>query len=168
VDRLREYFAPEDRLAQPPTDDVTQPTADTASTTDTTQRQSDTATNTQPPNTLSSQASDNLNASQGNSSTTSLNTKAHTDITQTVGPAQTTTQTNNSAPIAQSQTGSPQWYEVERLLGTRMQNKKRFFKVKWLDPLSKPSWEPEQNISENLKREYYAFYTKTGTRRKRN
>ena len=58
------------------------------------------------------------------------------------------------------------WYEAEKLLRTRGRGKNRQFLVKWVGN-HKPSWEPEDNVSEFLITQYFITHTKKGGRRKR-
>jgi transposase InsO family protein len=46
------------------------------------------------------------------------------------------------------------WFPVEKVLATKLINKKRFFNVKWKSP-GPATWEPEANLSEQLIRQYY-------------
>ena len=55
---------------------------------------------------------------------------------------------------------SDQLYNVERLLRMRKRAGKRQFYVKWED--GSKTWEPEENLSEDLIREYFVTHTKQG------
>jgi len=58
-----------------------------------------------------------------------------------------------------------EWHEAVKLLGVKMVNNKRFYKVQWKngDP---PTFENKDDVSEFLKREYHRTRTLTGTLRK--
>ena len=58
------------------------------------------------------------------------------------------------------------WHEALELIAVKIENRKRFFKVKWKDPTSKPSWIPENDVSERLKQMFYIKRTKHGKLRK--
>ena len=55
-------------------------------------------------------------------------------------------------------------YNVEKLLRMRKRAGKRQFYVKWED--GSKTWEPEENLSEDLIREYFVTHTKQGKKRK--
>ncbi|XP_063438465.1 uncharacterized protein LOC134719390 [Mytilus trossulus] len=57
-------------------------------------------------------------------------------------------------------------YEVECLLGKKTMNGVVHYKCKWKDG-STPTWEPIDNIAENLIEDYHIKYTQQGKRRKR-
>ena len=57
-------------------------------------------------------------------------------------------------------------YEVERLLGKKLINGKLHYKCKWTDG-SPPSWEPVENIAEDLVEDFHVTFTQKGTRRKK-
>ena len=57
------------------------------------------------------------------------------------------------------------WHDAEKLLGVKLQNGRRYYKVKWTDG-SKPSFEHEDDVSEFLKREYHKTHTLSGSKRK--
>ena len=73
--------------------------------------------------------------------------------------------TQDAQPSQQgTQDDNRQWY-VEKLLRYKREHGKRIFLVKWFDSNVK-SWEPEENISETLIREYHVNKTQTGRKRK--
>jgi len=57
------------------------------------------------------------------------------------------------------------WYDAEKIVGTKMVNHKRYFKIKWADPACGPTWEHEEDVSDALQREYFTKHTKQGYRR---
>ena len=57
-----------------------------------------------------------------------------------------------------------QLYNVEKLLRMRKRAGKRHFYVKWED--GSKTWEPEENLSDDLIREYFVTHTKQGKKRK--
>ena len=57
-------------------------------------------------------------------------------------------------------------FPAEKLLRLRRVQGQKQFLVKWADG-SKPTWEPEEFVSERLIQEYFITHTKTGGRRKR-
>lgn len=57
-------------------------------------------------------------------------------------------------------------YEVECLLGKKTMNGVVHYKCKWKDG-STPTWEPIDNIAENLIEDYHIKFTQQGKRRKR-
>ncbi|VDI02277.1 Hypothetical predicted protein [Mytilus galloprovincialis] len=59
-----------------------------------------------------------------------------------------------------------QFYKAEKLLKLKRLQGKRHFLVKWADG-SKPTWEPEEYVSEHLIRVYFSTHTNTGAKRKR-
>lgn len=61
---------------------------------------------------------------------------------------------------------SETYFPFERLLKVRKISGKTQFLVKWKDG-SPNTWEPEENISDAVLREYYSTHTRTGKRRKR-
>lgn len=61
---------------------------------------------------------------------------------------------------------SETYFPFERLLKVRKISGKTQFLVKWKDG-SPNTWEPEENISDTVLREYYSTHTRTGKRRKR-
>ena len=69
----------------------------------------------------------------------------------------------NSSQIPESK---DEWQEVDKLLGTAMVRGKRHYHVKWKHK-SKTTWEPDENISERLKRDFHINKTLSGKRRKR-
>ena len=58
-----------------------------------------------------------------------------------------------------------EWYEAEKLLNVKSIKGVRYYLVKWKDNNSRPSWEPDGNISEHLKQLYHAKYTLMGKKR---
>ena len=59
-----------------------------------------------------------------------------------------------------------QFYKAEKLLKLKRLQGRRHFLVKWADG-SKPTWEPEEYVSEHLIRVYFSTHTNTGAKRKR-
>jgi len=60
-----------------------------------------------------------------------------------------------------------EWTEADRLIGMKFMNKKRLYKVVWKDASHPPSWIPETDVSDCLKREYHINRTMMGKPRKR-
>lgn len=59
------------------------------------------------------------------------------------------------------------WHDAERLTGMKFVNKKRFYRVMWKDASHAPSWIPEEDVSDCLKREFHIHRTMMGKPRKR-
>ena len=59
------------------------------------------------------------------------------------------------------------WYSVNKILKQRKVGQQKQFLVEWSDCRFKPSWQNEENVSEELKRQFYIQHTKSGKRRKR-
>ena len=83
----------------------------------------------------------------------------------TVQGEETPQNNTQAAPKTQENTQEV-WYECEKLLKTRGRGKNREFLVKWVGN-HKPSWEPEENVSEFLIQQYFITHTKKGRSRKR-
>lgn len=76
--------------------------------------------------------------------------------------------TNNEAYTPDVSTdNSSQWCEADRLTGMKFVNKKRVYRVVWKNPSHPPSWIPEADVSDCLKREFHIHRTRTGKLRKR-
>jgi hypothetical protein len=58
------------------------------------------------------------------------------------------------------------WREVERLIKVSRGQGKKWYRVKWKDK-SPSTWVPEEEINDNLKREFHIKHTYSGKRRKR-
>ena len=94
-------------------------------------------------------------------------TKSQTDSdrnTVTSTPKPNMEDPNSSAPDSTSD--KTQFFPVEKVFKTRIKGGKREFLIKWAGN-HPSSWEPETNLSTNLKREYFISHTKQGKRRKR-
>lgn len=59
------------------------------------------------------------------------------------------------------------WYSVNKILKQRKVGKRKEFLLEWSDTRFEPSWQDEDNVSEELKRQFYIRHTKTGKKRKR-
>ena len=70
-------------------------------------------------------------------------------------------------PTVANKPNPDEWFEVTRLLACKKINGTKHYKVKWADPTAKDSWEPENFVSDNLKREFHVHKTWQGRRRKR-
>lgn len=89
---------------------------------------------------------------------------ADTSIDQTPGNDSSNGQANGTNS-SHDQTNNDTVYPVDKLLRLRKRAGKREFYVKWED--GSKSWEPEENISDILIREYFISHTKSGKKRKR-
>lgn len=58
------------------------------------------------------------------------------------------------------------WYAAKKLLALKKDGRDIYFKVMWEDKNSKPTWVHERDVTEALKREFYATRTKKGKKRK--
>ena len=59
------------------------------------------------------------------------------------------------------------WYQANRILRQRIHNGHKEYLNEWSDTNSKPTWEADEDVSEELKRLFYVRHTKSGKRRKR-
>jgi len=60
------------------------------------------------------------------------------------------------------------WFPIERLLCHKKRGKKVFYRVKWLDFTSSPSWVPQENVTQYAIDEYFIQRrSKSRQRRKR-
>jgi len=81
---------------------------------------------------------------------------------------------SDSSPISQSlpvpddnaQSEEEEIYEVERILASRTQNGVKQYKIKWKG-FPTPTWEPKDNIPDELLQQFHIRRTTTGRRRKR-
>ena len=62
--------------------------------------------------------------------------------------------------------GDEQFFPAEKLLKVKRMGGKKHFLVKWSDG-SKPTWEPEEYVSDYLIRKFFTTHTNAGKRRKR-
>lgn len=82
---------------------------------------------------------------------------------------------SSSAPSADNDPHTPsgstdtanQWHEADSLSGVKFVNKQRFYRVVWKDASQPPSWIPETDVSDCLKREFHIHRTLMGKPRKR-
>jgi hypothetical protein len=86
---------------------------------------------------------------------------------QVADGTQSSSPSPDDAPAEAETAATQQWHEVERLTHTKMVNRQRFYRVVWSDSSSAPSWIPEEDESEALKREFHIKRTMTGKPRKR-
>ena len=59
------------------------------------------------------------------------------------------------------------WYSVNKILKQRKVGQIKQYLVEWSDCRYRPSWQNEENVSEELKRQFYIQHTRTGKRKKR-
>lgn len=81
-------------------------------------------------------------------------------------PRRTNETVSTGRPPGETTTQQDQWYKVEKVLKTKVINKKRHFLVKWKD-YDEKSWVPEHDVSDFLKETYYITHTKVGEVRKK-
>ena len=70
-----------------------------------------------------------------------------------------------SKKVADNDTDDETLYEVEKLVASKWKDKKRLYKVKWKN-YPTPTWEPEANIPEDLKKAFHINRTISGRRKK--
>ena len=58
-------------------------------------------------------------------------------------------------------------YQANHILKQRIRNGEKEYLIEWSDTNSKPTWEADEDVSEELKRLFYVKHTKQGKRRKR-
>ena len=78
-----------------------------------------------------------------------------------------TTQTQEVSPSTTTTATASEWHDVEKLLACKTINGKKHYRVKWADKNAVPSWEPTENVSDCLKREFHVKKTMDGRKRKR-
>lgn len=76
------------------------------------------------------------------------------------------TSDENETHVTKSQKNSDEYFLVKEITGMKMINRVRHFRVVWEDAMSPPSWIPENDVSEFLKRQYFVKYTQQGKLRK--
>ena len=59
------------------------------------------------------------------------------------------------------------WYQTNCILKQRIRNGHKEYLIEWSDTNSKPTWEADEDVSEELKRLFYVRHTKSGKRGKR-
>lgn len=59
------------------------------------------------------------------------------------------------------------WYKANRILKLRIRNGMKEYLIEWSNKKYKPTWQTDENVSEELKRLFYVRYTKSGKKRKR-
>jgi len=47
------------------------------------------------------------------------------------------------------------WFPIERILSHKKRGNKVFYRVKWADAASSPSWEASENVTQCAKDEYF-------------
>src|SRR6218665_735936 len=82
-------------------------------------------------------------------------------------PPANTNDPTTPTPTTPSGSAPAPWQDAERLSGVKLINKKRFYEVIWKDTSQPPSWVPETDVNDCLKREYHITRTMLGKRRKR-
>ena len=75
-------------------------------------------------------------------------------------------QSKNKPETKTTHSDTETYFPFDRLVKVRKINGKTHFLVKWKDG-SPNTWEPEENISDTVLREYYSTHTKSGKRRKK-
>ena len=58
------------------------------------------------------------------------------------------------------------WHTARRLLGVKTERGKKYYRVEWEDPSSKPQWIIAENVTPYLKEQYHIRRTQTGLLRK--
>ena len=97
---------------------------------------------------------------------TDVNTQPKTQQPQTTNEENTKPRTENAIPSTQTTNREKEYFTVEKVLKTRLRGCKREFLLKWLG--NYPStWEPEANLSPNMRHEYFISHTKQGKKRKK-
>ena len=59
------------------------------------------------------------------------------------------------------------WYSANKILKQRKVGQKKQYLIEWANRNAKPSWQNENDVSEELKRQFYIKHTRSGKRRKR-
>ena len=57
------------------------------------------------------------------------------------------------------------YYAVQRVMGTKMQQGRRMYELKWKD-CYQITWEPAENLQKDRLHAYHKTHTKTGTQRR--
>ena len=91
----------------------------------------------------------------------------HDSTTQLPDTSEDTTQTQEVSPSTTTTATASEWHDVEKLLACKTINGKKHYRVKWADKNAVPSWEPTENVSDCLKREFHVKKTMDGRKRKR-
>ena len=68
--------------------------------------------------------------------------------------------------VDSSQPQDSEWQEIEKLLSCKMIDGKKHYQVLWLNRDVPVSFEPEDNVPEQLKREFHISRTRCGRSRK--
>ena len=58
------------------------------------------------------------------------------------------------------------WYSVNKILKQRKVGNSKQYLIEWSNSKAKPSWQDENDISEELKRHFFIKHTRSGKRRK--
>ena len=59
------------------------------------------------------------------------------------------------------------WFSANKIIRQRKDGQKKQYLIEWSDHKFKPSWQDEEDVSDELKRQFYIKHTRTGKRRKR-
>lgn len=59
------------------------------------------------------------------------------------------------------------WYSANKIMKQRKIGQRKEYLVEWANRNSRPSWQDEDDVSDELKRQFYIKHTQTGKRRKR-
>lgn len=81
------------------------------------------------------------------------------------GPSDENTSTDKQD--AENTGRTEEWHAVNKLLAVKKIGGQTFFRVEWADQTCKPTWIPENDITEALKRAFYVNRTKAGRKRRR-
>ena len=60
-----------------------------------------------------------------------------------------------------------EWYSVDKIVKQRKVEHIKQYLIEWSDCRFKPSWQDEEIVPEEYKRQFYIQHTRTGKRRKR-
>ena len=74
---------------------------------------------------------------------------------------------NDSSSNSDAEDDTDQWHDAIRLLKSKQVKGKTQYLVKWADPTSAPSWEPEDHITDTMIQEFQTHFLPSGKRRKR-
>ena len=74
---------------------------------------------------------------------------------------------NETKVINEQKTKNDVWHSVNKILKQRKVGQRKQFLLEWSDSRYKPTWQDEDNVSEELKRQFYIRHTRAGKRRRR-
>ena len=75
--------------------------------------------------------------------------------------------TDGTAVEAEKEKEEENWFPVNKVLAVKTISGKKYYKVEWLDNQRSKTWEPEENLPDNLKQEYHVKRTQTGKLRRK-